>query len=671
MDWLSKVKKTDTHVQTIRSRQGELAQKLADLSFMPSFVMGFVSPYLDIDSVAHTLQKQFPGLPIMLASSAGELCNSNSELYCSTGQQWDNIVLQCFNASIISEGELVSVPLECEDIKQGKVSISHQDRINKIKASIENVRVNMTLDHHTTLAYILFDGLSASESFFMEALYESGKFPCLFVGGSAGGKLDFQNTWLHDGKKKIQGHALIAFMKTAPKTHFGIFKTQNFEPLSTSFQVLGASLEKRTVMSILDRQGRVVPIIDALCQSLSCRPDQIESKLADCSFAIKIGKEFYVRSIAKIDLNNGIVHFYCDIAPGEELILVKRTNLATHTQADYQKFLQGKPGKPVAGILNDCILRRLYNGNDLARMGSIFGDTPVVGFSSFGEILGLNLNQTLTAVFFFKTAGNEQFHDTYINNFPVHYGDFKAFFLRRQISALGGLSRAILRQMGDYRDGNFDSQYDQNQFGQNFGSVVAGLNELGQELKKAREHQEVTARQVENYAEELYASVADLSGNVGEQKQVVENAGRTVGSLADQAADVARSARGLAESSGRIKSVVEVIQQIADQTNLLALNAAIEAARAGESGRGFSVVADEVRKLAEKSRTSADNIGTDIIKLASDISAVAEDIESQAGKVSNLSGIFSSLSEISHKSSDTADHTRGVADSLKALTHVG
>ncbi|MFX8477694.1 methyl-accepting chemotaxis protein, partial [Acinetobacter baumannii] len=84
----------------------------------------------------------------------------------------------------------------------------------------------------------------------------------------------------------------------------------------------------------------------------------------------------------------------------------------------------------------------------------------------------------------------------------------------------------------------------------------------------------VTARQVENYAEELYASVADLSGNVGEQKQVVENAGRTVGSLADQAADVARSARGLAESSGRIKSVVEVIQQIADQTNLLALNAA-------------------------------------------------------------------------------------------------
>jgi methyl-accepting chemotaxis protein len=44
----------------------------------------------------------------------------------------------------------------------------------------------------------------------------------------------------------------------------------------------------------------------------------------------------------------------------------------------------------------------------------------------------------------------------------------------------------------------------------------------------------------------------------------------------------------LADASGRIQGVAEVIQQIADQTNLLALNAAIEAARAGEAGRGFA-----------------------------------------------------------------------------------
>ena len=135
-------------------------------------------------------------------------------------------------------------------------------------------------------------------------------------------------------------------------------------------------------------------------------------------------------------------------------------------------------------------------------------------------------------------------------------------------------------------------------------------------------------------AEELSATIAEISRQLAQTNTIVSTAVTEVGSTNEQIGSLAQSAQ-------KIGDVVKLIQDVAGQTNLLALNATIEAARAGEAGRGFAVVASEVKSLAVQTGKATEEISSQIAAVQVSTGAAVEAIGRIAGRMKEISAYTS------------------------------
>lgn len=613
------------------------ADSIVALTAMPdvALVIGYISPHVNFQQISSQLKRLLPNSgKLITVMTSGELGGGVSGYHSTHEAGWDNVVLHAFSSDMIGQLHTEVVPLHCEDMKSGAATLSLEQRVDKIQQHLTRIRVPFDIEHDNTFVLTYFDGISASEDFFSQALYQSKQFPCIFIGGSAGGKLDFKQADIALDGKVLANSALLCFCKTQPNYRFGVFHSHNFSLSQLKFTIVNFDHNSRTLHSVVDDNMNLSSPGELLANYFNCSISQLEAKLGKSSFGISLNGKIYVRSIANINSDGSIV-FFSNMQFGEQLYLLNAGDFVQSTQRDYQTFLQGKPSKPVALLANDCILRRLNNSENLARLNT-FDDTCFAGFSTFGEFLGTHQNQTITALALFKVEQQQRFYDDYVSNFPVHYASFANHHTYNQLISLQQINTLQTQ-------------------------LIESNEKLRPWLTESTDKLSIVAGQVSDSAQKqqgLASQFEQFLAQINEQ--------------GEQRASLHSGMVNLRASADEIVNIIQSIGAIAEQTNLLALNAAIEAARAGEVGRGFAVVADEVRALSQRTQASLEQTGQTIeqvsgaidgISVAIDmISKLLQDIENSSGC---LSTELVTLSDSSNTTSSMAIEGIKQADNAK------
>ncbi|WP_024287951.1 FIST signal transduction protein [Cellulomonas sp. KRMCY2] len=341
-------------------------------------VLFFASASYDPSELAGPLNASFPEAAVLGCSTAGEFTDTAS----STG----GVSAIALPTSILARGAAALVDLSTDPAG----AIATATRAVEAALGTELRR----LDPTRHLGFVLIDGLHGAEEVVNEALGNAA--PLLdVVGGSAGDDLAFAETWVSVGDQVSRcGAALVVCETTGP---FTVLKTCTFESTAKKLRVTRADVAARTVYEF---DGR--PATEAYAEAIGCRPGDLDSAIfMEHPVGLMVDGVPFIRSPQQVTSDGGI-KFYCQVLDGMEVEVMQSGDIVSETSAALAAAVDGLGGSASAGVLFNCILRRLELDakDETQAFVDTFAGIPVAGFHTYGESWLGHMNQTLTGVLF-------------------------------------------------------------------------------------------------------------------------------------------------------------------------------------------------------------------------------------------------------------------------------
>lgn len=253
--------------------------------------------------------------------------------------------------------------------------------------SLDNLKNSYKKVENNSNAFVLLlcDGLSGMEETIITTFYFT-KENFKIIGGSAGDNLNFKETLIYIGSKRV--HSVAIFFNSKTKTH--ILKENIYEPTGKKLLITDADTIKRTVKTF-----NTLPAATAYANALNINESDLPNHFMNHPLGKMYNDSISIVSPMKVNKDKSIT-FYSQLLPNTFVQILKPVDPI----AEIKKTLSNVPFSPSYVLAINCILRSLKFQQDGIWKSidkEILNFCPnTSGFISYGEqFYKVHSNQTM------------------------------------------------------------------------------------------------------------------------------------------------------------------------------------------------------------------------------------------------------------------------------------